>query len=131
MFKICIIALICINLSLGQRPEYLVEPSGDQGQDFSNNCSNPRVSGFTIRASCNDNSGNSRNAYINFSNCLKNIDGNLTRSRAAGSELSTRRCRANRNELTCQCQQPDGGFQRCSIKFDEFLSSSNGQLFCK
>ncbi len=108
----------------------MVLPPDSAGDTFSSSCSRPRVSGFTLSASCSDSSGNRRNASLSFANCLKNYDGNLSRFDGRADELFTRKCYSSGMRLVCECQQPTGGWRKCSINFDDIFTAINGELRC-
>jgi hypothetical protein len=119
----------CTNTETETEQYRLVAPPSS-GALFSSRCRYARVRGFTLFARCRDFYGNSRHAAINFSYCLKNYDGNLSRFTGALNELFTRRCFTNGTYLICSCQQPTGGFRRCSIRLNDVFTVKNGRLTC-
>lgn len=138
MLKIFLISsLIVLSLCTGllERPRtsterLVVPPAGGANAPFSSFCFNASVSGFILKATCNDSNGNGRNASINFGNCIKNYDGNLSQFTGGSTELYTRNCSTDGFSLRCDCQQPTGGYSSCSISLDTIFSSNNGQLTC-
>jgi hypothetical protein len=109
---------------------YLIIPPSDSGSSFSNKCSNPYVSGFHISAKCYDDENNIRNESFDFSHCIKNYDGNLSRTTGRTEELYTKKCRTDGYNLICKCQQPAGGYKTCKISLDSIFYVKNGRLSC-
>jgi hypothetical protein len=107
-------------------------PSGVAGDKFSKKCKNPVIDGFLLTAKCQNNSNNTVNASVNFSNCIKNYDGNLRIFDGRDKELYTEDCDINNAEtkIVCKCQQPSGGNKTCSIKLNDVFKVVNGELKC-
>jgi hypothetical protein len=115
------------------QPMMLVPPpSGGAGDKFSKKCQNPKIDGFLLTAKCRDNSNNTVNSSKDFSNCIKNYDGNLRLYDGRDSELYSYDCDLNPAEtrIRCKCQQPTGGFKSCYIKLDDVFKVVNGELKC-
>ena len=117
-------------INLKQSPAYLITPPSGLGDSFSTKCFNPYVSGFHISAKCYDDTNSIRNVSFDFSHCLKNYDGNLSRTTGRTDELYTKNCRTDGARLVCSCQQPAGGFKTCRISLDSIFFVSNGRLSC-
>ena len=97
---------------------------------FSNFCRNPELNGLMLSAVCLDSSNEEKNAYINFSICAENIEGNLSPNVNFVSRFYIRNCNANSTNLNCECQQPDMEYKSCTIALDDIIGVINGQLFC-
>ncbi len=109
---------------------YLITPPSDSGSPFSTKCSNPYISGFHITAKCLDDNNNFRNESFDFSHCIKNYDGNLSRTTGRTEELYTKNCWTDGYNLKCKCQQPAGGYRSCKISLDLIFNVNNGRLSC-
>jgi hypothetical protein len=107
-------------------------PSGGIADRYFKMCRSPEIDGFLFTAKCKNSSGDIINASVNFSNCIKNYDGNLRIFDGRDSLLYAKFCDVNSDEkkIVCKCEQPGGGFKKCDIKLNDVFRVVNGQLKC-
>ncbi len=131
MLKI-VLLMLCISLNVinSQTAEYMIAPPSGSGTPFSTKCYNPNVSGFHITARCIDDTNSYRWETFDFSHCVKNYDGNLSRYTGRTDELYTKDCYTDGYNLKCKCQQPAGGYKTCRIDLDSIFFVNNGRLSC-
>lgn len=92
-------------------------------------CTNIRLEGATLRASCTDANNNKADAQMDLNRCIGNIDGTLKREHNYSN--SCRDCRVNGTVLTCNCQKADQWEWLISgLDLSTVLRITNGQLSC-
>ncbi len=131
--KTLIIILSCVlfNIISSQREMPVEMMVAAPPSTFSRRCRNPRVSGFTLSASCTDEFGSSSRESVNFSDCVFNYNGRLTNIRDPNmQELYTKNCYSDGYNLVCQCEQRTGGYRVCSINLDRAFNFINDRLSC-